>query len=358
MDYTFQNGNQSISIAYATTLPRLIKQLYFKIEEEQPKHIIVIANQIQYDYQYEFFSDWMEHENFSWYICPNSIYINNFEELENFLHFFHLDSLKDSVYLIALGNQGVSQLAGFLSQNSRAIKKIFVVTQQLLAVQTVLEMQATIFLDAKPALSCPFATEQLFYDSSIHPTIQVEERLEELCILMRLGFSSDFSFLQELSSFFKTAVDIQKRALTPFVTRYFQLLEQNFNQNQSFGLVYTKALQQCSKKHYMEKQNLEVIGICLQLATSQKYYGFEFKLDDFYKWLFQIGYWPVLPPTILSSDLVEKVMNNWQLEKESYLLKELGVSILHNELSQDHLFEIVESFRETVLSLSIFYSKK
>lgn len=318
MQLTYQRQELTTQITYGQPLTKSIGEVL-----PTARHVIILTNQRYYDQFFEKVQRAFSPNNIDWYICRNQLYCNHLEELTELLQYLSRFSRTNEYLFIAFGNEGVIKLTGFLQRTSLFAAKYWVVATSLRSFFSALSEDCTICKEPyNDLLHQKNLPEHLFLDQSIVQK-QVDGKLVDLQLLIKIGLVSDYSFLQELFKSFPTIKQLQRTSFAAFVEEAVQLYQQHAPIIASYGTIFEKAFYLTENGHLLSAHMKQFLGLLLQLFWNLELNESNFQIKNFMLWLKKLGYPLELPAPLLVGEYLEQVLT-LQEEDRMFVLRDIG----------------------------------
>ncbi len=323
MQKMIKKSNQDVCVLYGDTLSRLLN------EEKKRVHkpiIFVLTNERYYDEYYNKINQFaLDPQSIHWHICSNDRHCNQYEELQMILKYFNDFSASSEITVIAIGNAGICQLAGFYANTTIEKKELILVPMDLSAFFWCITSNSQLEIAYnQPALEAELLPQRILYDITTTQEVSLEEKRNEFFSLIRFALTESHEFLRELYRIYPTSRELVKNSFGVMLPSVFKFLSTDGSGYEKFGSSFVQGIYQADNTHFLASFEKKVFASVLHLIWSQEKFSFSFHIENFITWLLNLGYTLELPEQVLITDLAEAIVHSLKNQKEFPALNEIG----------------------------------
>lgn len=341
MQMPYQKEQLKTLITYGEILTTSIQP-----EMYQGKHLIILTNQRYYDHFFEKIHGVFSEVPIDWYICRNQLYANTLEEWMLLLNYLENFSRRDDYLLIAIGNAGVVELAGFLQKVSLLKSTFWVIPVSFQSYAQSLVPERTIYRQpSTPILRQINLPERIFLDQTMLGP-QREGRLIDLQVFIRTAVVCDYPLLQQLFKEYPNQKQLQ-------VTNFMALIEELTDHYQSsaemietYGKVFEEAFYLTENGHFLSENMKRFLGFTMHFTWNYVEESWDFKIENFLIWLEYLGF-PILFPTQISmAEYLENVRKLMGEEGSLICLTKIGEVGPNKAVKDQSLIQAFEVYQK------------
>jgi hypothetical protein len=347
MKIHYQIHECETELFYGETISRLLKSF----EVHYP--VILVTNQSCYDELSEkvrhMFS---EPERVNWYICSNDPHCNQLDELRMFMKYLLTLPRFSECQLIGLGNVGVCQMTAFYQQVGLQKSECWLIPTSMTALSRILSGVHQIEIQYNQAvMSVNVLPRYTVVDSSIMKSQQVN-LLADLFQFIQVGLVSDYKFLKKLYTNYSTPKKLRQLPMVGLTEELVDAFEKHGEAMGTIDLAIQRSFNHVPYGHLVSEDNRRAIACVIHLLYSMRANSFNFRIENFMRWLLFMGYGLDLPRELMLTEFVEQI----KLESVSApvrLLKNIGELGEFITVDEVELMKILEEYTQMIDRLMI-----
>lgn len=341
MQLTYQKEHLATTITYGEILTTSIQPAMY-----QGKHLIILTNQRYYDHFFEKIQGVFREAPIDWYICRNQLYANTLDEWMSLLDYLEKFSTKKEYLLIAIGNAGVVELAGFLQKVSLLRSTFWVIPISFQSYAQSLVPERTICRQPSLAILRQMnLPEKIFLDQTMLSP-QREGRLIDLQVFIRTAVVCDYPLLQRLFREYPNQKQLQVTNFTALIEELTDYYQTSSNTIESYGKVFEEAFYLTTNSHFLSENMKRFLGFLMHFFWNELEEAWDFKSENFLIWLKHLGFPVFFPEQISMAEYFVNVMNLVGQGGTLVTLKRVGEQGPDKVVKEQTLIQAFEAYQK------------
>ncbi|MHC5267559.1 hypothetical protein ACYSNO_00025 [Enterococcus sp. LJL98] len=299
----YRQATLESSITYGEILTTSIQPTMY-----QGKHVIILTNQRYYDRFFEKIQGVFSSVAMDWYVCRNQLYANTLEEWMSLLAYLEQFSRKKAYLLVAIGNAGVVELAGFLQKVSLLDSTFWAIPVSFQSYTQSLVPEKTIYRQpSRPILRQINLPEKIFLDQTMLGPKR-EGRLIDLQVFIRTAVVCDYQLLRRLFKEYPNQKQLQATNFTALIEELTSYYQMSVKTIESYGKVFEEAFYLTEGGHHLSENMKRFLGFLMHFIWNAFEETWTFNLENFLLWLNHLGFPIFFPEQISMAEYFQNVL--------------------------------------------------
>ncbi|OTN77051.1 hypothetical protein A5886_002131 [Enterococcus sp. 8G7_MSG3316] len=343
MEFLFTRDQQETAILYGETLASVLRA-----QEIAAEQVIIFTNQRYYDRFYEKLTRLFLPKTVSWYICTNQVYCNNFTEFTRGMDFLGNFPKQSQLLIVGFGNEGIMALSSFIHATAILNTQLWLIPVSLRGLAKSVKDQAIVVRKPDiPMLGNPNTPRYVIYDQTIADK-QQEGKIVDFLLLIRCGVVGDADFIKELYRRYPNRSVMMKQSFAAYTDKVIQLYQQQGNQLEEFGQLFTDAFYTTDNGHLLSDTMKMFYGFLFHFIWTVQQQQLTVDLDQFGQWLYHLGYPVALPESFSISDYLANVLDLQKKEKNLLFLSKVGTIGGRVAVNEEDLVKTLMSYEQLI----------